>query len=64
MATKKPKDEVKPNLVSGQETKVVDEVTHKPLGGEEVKKKVKLKSKLVFEPMQGIHKTIWETVEE
>lgn len=73
--TAKPKEPKKPTVnvstetkkektVPVAETKQIEVVTHKTLAGEEQKKTVKLKSKQVFEPMQGQFRTVWETVEE
>ena len=62
-----PKEEVQPIAPidlgevaeSIAETKEVEVVTHKTLGGEEVVVKQKLVSKQVFEAMTGTFRTVW-----
>lgn len=44
---------------SSNEEKEVEDVVSKELGGNELKQKVKLVAKKVFEPMQGLWKTVW-----
>lgn len=59
MAKKKEIVDLPTELDEQPETKEVEIVQGKSLGGVEKKVTQKLVSRKVFEAMQGIHKTIW-----